>query len=220
MRVRSALPLFAAGIGLAGALAATIALYRAAQSAVDSVLEQRLRGAGEAATPLLGELGPTPERLSALMLANELDGVYVLGPQLRMIADARGAGGHVDLLRLDIGRVKRAFAGEATVGRGYALGALVVMTGYFPIHGQDGSVASVLTLEAGQSFVAARAGIVRARNLGVSLSVLCALGLALLAARWARAEKASSEAGRAPPAAMRSLESPRWPLTRFAIRSA
>jgi two-component system OmpR family sensor kinase len=199
MRVRAVLPLFAAGIGLAGALAATIALYRAAQSAVDGVLEQRLRGAGEAATPLLGELGPTPGRLAALMLANELDSAYVLGPQLRMIADAHGRGGRVDLLRLDIGRIKRAFAGEATVGRGYALGALEIMTGYFPIRGQSGqgggSIPSVLALEAGQSFVAARAGIVRARNLGVALAVLCALGLALLAARWARAERAGSEAG-------------------------
>jgi two-component system OmpR family sensor kinase len=194
MRVRSALPLFAAGIGLAGALAATLALYRAAGRAVDSVLEQRLRGAGEAATPLLGELGPTPERLSALMLANGLDAVYVLGPQLRLIADARGRAGLADLLRLDIGGVKRALAGEAYVGRGYSVGALEIMTGYFPIRRQNGSVSSVLTLEAGQSFVSARVGIVRARNLGVSLSVLCALGLALLAARWARAERASSEA--------------------------
>jgi two-component system OmpR family sensor kinase len=194
MRVRYALPLFAAGIGLAGVLAATISLYRAAQSAVDGVLAQRLRGAGETATSLFGEIAPTPGRLSALMLANELDGAYVMDRQWRVIADARGRSGRVDLLRLDIARAKRAFSGEATVGRGYELGALAILTGTFPIRRQDGSVSLVLVLDAGQSFMGARTGIVRARNVGVSLSLLCALGLALLAARWARAERASSEA--------------------------
>jgi two-component system, OmpR family, sensor kinase len=192
--MRSALPLFAAGIGLSGALAATVSLYRAAEDAVDSVLEQRLRGAGETAASLLGEIGPTPARLSALMLANELDGAYVVDPRMRLIADAHGRAGRADLLRLDGARVKRAFSGEATVGPGYALGTLAIMTGTFPVRRQDGSVSAVLTLEAGKSFVVARTSIVRARNVGVSLSVLCALGLALLASRWARAEKASSEA--------------------------
>lgn len=195
MRARAALPLFAAGMGLAGVLAATLVLSRAAESAVDSVLEQRLRGAGEAATPLLGELGATSERLSGLMRANELDDVYVLDQRLRMVAGARAHGGHVDLLRLDVGRVTQAFAGQTSVGRGYTLGTLEIMTGYFPIRRPDGVPGAVLTLEAGQSFVAARARIVRARNLGASLAVLCALGLALLAARWAKAEKANSAAG-------------------------
>src|SRR6185295_3693168 len=144
---------------------------------------------------LLAELGPTPERLAALMRANELDAAYVLGRNLRVIADARGgAGGAVDLLRVDVARVRRALAGESTVDRGYALGTLEILTGYFPLRG-DGAVSEVLALEAGQSFIAARAGIARARNVGWSLSILCALGLGLLAARWLRAERATADAG-------------------------
>jgi signal transduction histidine kinase len=186
------LVLLAAGLGLAGALAATLALHRAAERAVDGVLRERLRGAGEAATPLLAELGPTPERLGALMRANALDGAYVLDARLRTVADS--AGGKIDLLRIDGARVARAFAGEASVGPAWELGGLVLLTGYFPIRGQGGgaggAVTGVLGLEAGQSFAVARAGLARARNLGVGLSILCALGLGLLAARWTRAEKA------------------------------
>jgi signal transduction histidine kinase len=186
------LPLLVAGVGLAGALAATLALHRAAEGAVDRVLEQRLQGAGEAATPLLAELGPTPERLAALMRANALDGAYALDARLGTVADA--GGGKVDLLRIDVARVRRAFAGEASVSPGYEFGGLPVLTGYFPIRRPGGPVSAVLGLEAGQSFVAARAGLARARNLGVALALVCALGLALLAARWTRAERAGAEA--------------------------
>jgi len=47
----------------------------------------------------------------------------------------------------------------------------------------------VLVLEAGRSFVAAHNSIARARTLGVSLSVLSALALAIMAARWNRIER-------------------------------
>jgi len=42
-------PFLAAALGLAGSLAATLALHSSARGAVDRVLEERLRAAGESA---------------------------------------------------------------------------------------------------------------------------------------------------------------------------
>ena len=183
-------PLVAAAIGLVGALAATLSLHRAALSAVDRVLEERLTGAGESAASLLGDAEPTAARLHAVMRTNGLEGVYVLSRSLRVTADATGvAGRRADLLRLDLGRVEGAFSGRATIAPAYAFGNLTVLTGYFPIARGDGAVSAVLVLEAGRSFVAAQTRITRARDLGVSLSIVSALALALVAARWSRVER-------------------------------
>lgn len=195
MRGRALAPLTAAGIGLAGALAATLSLHRAAVVAVDHVLAERLTGAGQAAAALLAAGAPTPERLGEVMRANGLDGAYVLGPSLRVLGDAGGATGRrADLLRLDLTRVRAALRGEPSAAPGYRLGALTVMTGYFPIRGLDGAVTSALVLEAGQAFVAARAPVGGALALSVALSLLSGLGLAIAGARWSRAERERQEA--------------------------
>ena len=124
------------------------------------------------------------------MRTNGLEGVYVLSRSLRVTADATGmAGRRADLLRLDLGRVEGAFSGRATIAPAYAFGNLTVLTGYFPIARGDGAVSAVLVLEAGRSFVAAQTRITRARDLGVSLSIVSALALALVAARWNRVER-------------------------------
>jgi len=192
---RSFAPLVAAAIGLVGALAATLWLHHAAVNAVDRVLEERLRGAGESAAALLPDLPIDPVRLRSIMRSNELEGVYVLEPRLRVVADAMGASGRrADLLRLDVGRVRRAFAGFPVVSPGYAFGALTVMTGYFPIRQRDRDVQSVLVLEAGRSFVAANRGIERARLVGIALALLSAIGLAVAATRWNRAEQLRTDA--------------------------
>ena len=57
---RAAAPLAAALLGLAGSLAATLALHHAASAALDRVLEERLRGAGATAALLLGASAPPP----------------------------------------------------------------------------------------------------------------------------------------------------------------
>jgi two-component system, OmpR family, sensor kinase len=188
---RGWLPIAAALLGLVGALAATLALHRAAIATLDRVLDERLRGAGESAAALLAETAPTGDGLRAVMRANELDGAYVLSPALRVIADASGnSGRRADLLRVDVERVRQAQAGAPSVGPGYAVGTLTVMTGYFPIRRSDATIASVLVLDAGQAFVAPRARIERARTVGVALSLISALALAVLAARWSRFERA------------------------------
>lgn len=175
----------AAALGLAGSLAATLFLFHAAQSALDRVLDERLRGAGESAALLLAATPATHENLLGLMKANALDGTYLLDRQRKVLADAGGgAGKPADLLRVDPDRVERAFAGSATVEAGYSLGDLVVTTGYFPVRRADRSVAAVLGLEAGQSFSAARGDLLRARTAALLLSVLAALALCVLAARW------------------------------------
>jgi signal transduction histidine kinase len=190
MTGRSLAPLGAAGIGLAGALAATLSLHHAASTAVEHVLEERLAGAGEAAAALLANASPTPGQLREVMRANGLDGVYVVNRALRVAADGSGtAGRRADLLRFDLSRLEAAFKGRASIAPGFHLGSLTVMSGYFPVLDGGGVVESVLVLEAGQTFVAARAGIARGRILGVSLSLLSALGLAVAAVRWSRAER-------------------------------
>jgi len=187
-------PIAAAAIGLIGALAATLSLYHAAVSALDRSLEERLRGAGESTAAAVAGSPPDPARLRAIMAANGLDAVYVLDRRLRVVADASGSSGRrADLLRLDVSRVEAAFSGAASVAPGYTFGALTVMTGYFPV-AAPGGARSVLVLEAGNTFVAPHAHVARARNLAVSLSVLSALGLALMVGRWNRAERRRREA--------------------------
>ena len=195
MLARALAPLAAAGIGLAGALAATLSLHHAAMAAVDHVLEEKLAGAGTATAALLAGVPPTAERLHEVMRANGLDGVYVIGRDLRVIADATGAAGRrADLLRLDLTRVRNALAGAATAAPTYRLGELTVMTGYFPFRLASGNATAVLILEAGETFLSSRTVISRGRTLGVSLSLLSALGLAVAAVRWSRAERERQEA--------------------------
>lgn len=178
-------------VGLAGSLAATLFLFHSAQSALDRVLDERLRGTGETAALLLAATPATHENLEALMRANALDGAYLLDRSRVVLADAGGrAGQPADLLRVDPERVARAFKGLATVETGYSLGDLAVTTGYFPVRAADGSIAAVLGVEAGQSFSAARRDLLRARNAALLLSVLAALVLCALAARWTGLERA------------------------------
>jgi signal transduction histidine kinase len=196
---RALAPVVAGLIALAGALAATFALHRAAAAALDRVLEERLRGAGETAAELLGGAAPDPAALRATMDANALEGALLVDRDLRILADATGpAGGRADLLRVDGARVARAFAGERTVAFAYEVGEVPVASGYFPVHAEDGSVRAVLALEAGRSFAAPRRDLGRALWLAVGLSALAAAGLALAARRFAVAEgRASAAATRA-----------------------
>ncbi len=192
---RSLVPIAAALLGLAGSLTATLSLHRAASGALDRSLEERLRGAGETAAELLAGAGPSPPRLRRIMVANQLDGAYVISPALEIIADATGpAGVRVDLLRVDAERVGAALRGRATVARAYDVGPLSVETAYFPVRAEDGSVQAVLALEAGRTFADARAGLRRALALGVALACAGAAALAVAARRWSRAERQHREA--------------------------
>lgn len=191
---RALAPILAALLGLAGSLGATFSLHRAARASLARALEARLRGAGETATLTLGQAPLDRAGLVALAAANDLDGAYLLDRALVVLADTAGpAGRRADLLRVDAARVERAFAGEASVGRTYALGELEVTTGYFPVRDGGGAVAAVLALEAGESFGAARAGLGRALAAGAALSLVSALALALAAARWASGERLRRE---------------------------
>lgn len=191
---RGLFPLAVAAVGLCGSLAAALFLYRAASGALDQALDARLKGAGESAALLMSGALPSPEGLQKLMAANALDGAYVVDRSLRLLADATGAEGKVDLLRVDPARVARAFEGEASVAPTYSIGELTVATGYFPVRGQDGAVRAVLALEAGQTFVEARRALTRALGVGLALSLVCALALGVVAVRWAASERQRTEA--------------------------
>ena len=186
---RALAPALAALVGLAGSLAATLYLHRQAAGAIDRVLEERLRGAGETAAGMLARVDLASADLGPVMDANGLEGAYLVSPSLVVLADARGrAGRRADLLRTDAARVERAARGEATIAFSYALGDQPVATGYFPVRGADGAVRAVLALEAGQSFATAYRGLRRALAVAVTLSLAGAAALALVAWRWARAE--------------------------------
>jgi signal transduction histidine kinase len=186
---RVAAPALAALLGLAGSLGATLYLHRAAGDALDRVLEERLRGAGETTAGLLGRGEPDDALLRSVMAANGLEGAFVVGPGLRVVADATGgAGGRADLLRVDPVRVREAFAGRQSIAFGWELGDVRIATAYFPVRSADGAVRSVVALEAGQSFAAARGTLQRALVVGVVLSLIGAVALALAALRWTRVE--------------------------------
>jgi signal transduction histidine kinase len=192
---RVALPVAAGALALVGSLAATLFLYLAAARAVDRSLEERLRGAGESAVRLLEGGAATPARLRALMVANQLEAVFVIDDALQVRADdAGGPLRRADLLRLDPQRLQRALAGEATISASYTLGEATVITGYFPLRGEPGAPRAVLALEAGQAFAGARRGLSPALLAGVLLSLVGAAALALLAGRWSLAERARRKA--------------------------
>jgi len=187
---RTLVPLVAGLLGLVGALAVTLYLHGAANGALDRVLEERLLGAGETAAEMVGRSVPSTATLRAVMKANQLEGIFLLSPGLEIQADATGTpGSRADLLRVDQGRVKRALAGEPSLAFSFAVGGVKVATGYFPVHGADGQVRSVLALEAGQSLAEARGGLRRALWGGMALSTVVALALAFVAFRWARGEE-------------------------------
>jgi two-component system, OmpR family, sensor kinase len=192
---RTLAPLLAALVGLAGSLAVTLYLHATAASAVDGLLEARLRSAGETAAELLGRVPPTPQALRAVMQANGLEGAYLVSPSLRIQADATGrAGRPADLLRVDAGRVARAFLGQPSVDFAFSFGELKVASGYFPVRAPEGEVAAVLALEAGRTFVAPRTDLRRALFTGIALSFLAALALGTIALRWSRIEAHRLEA--------------------------
>ena len=186
---RIAVPAIAALLGLAGSLGATLYLHRAAGGALDRVLEERLAGAGETAAGLLGRGAFDAATLRTIMQANGLEGAFVVGPDLRVLADAAGtAGGTADLLRVDPRRVGEALHGRRSIAFGWELGDLRIATGYFPIRAGDGAVHAVLGLEAGQGFAAARGALRRALGVGIVLSLGGAVALAIAALRWTRVE--------------------------------
>jgi signal transduction histidine kinase len=184
------LPLAAAVLGLAGSLGATLFLYRVATSALDRVLAERLRGAGETAAELLAHDEPTAQLLRAIRAANELEGAYVLSRELTVLADASGQVSPTpDLLRVDGARARAALAGRSSIAFAFAMGDLHVATGYFPVRGPGGAIRSVLALEAGQAFASARGRVRQALWVGIALSVVGAAALAALARQWARLEE-------------------------------
>jgi two-component system OmpR family sensor kinase len=187
---KALVPLVAGLLGLTGTLGATLYLHRAANAALDRVLEERILGAGETAAEMVGRSVPSTSTLRAVMDANQLEGMFLLSPDLVVLADATGTPGRrADLLRVDRARVVRALAGEQSLAFSYAVGNVKVATGYFPVRGPGGEVRSVLALEGGQSLVGARSGLQRALWGGVALSAVVALVLAFVAFRWARGEE-------------------------------
>jgi signal transduction histidine kinase len=189
---RFALPLLAAFLVLLGSGLAAQSLHRAASASLARVTEERLRGAGATAARALEVPGfsADPAWLRAVMEANGLEGAFIVDPDLRLLADASGpAGGRVDLLRVDVPRVRQAFAGEPTVSLGWGVGEAHVATAYLPLRRGGGAVDRVLLLEGGEAFSRRQKEVDRALFLAWVLSAIAALAIAALTAQWARAER-------------------------------
>jgi two-component system OmpR family sensor kinase len=187
---RALLPLLVAALGLAGALAAAFAIYRASLGAMDRELDERLLAAGASAALLVAGSSLEQAPLTPLMQANALEGAYLVDPGLRVIADGGGeAGRKVDLLRVDPRALQAALSGGPPVLGGYRLGELAVRTGYFPVRDANDQVQGALVLEAGASFAAARERVVRTLGWGVALALLGAVALGVVAQRWSASER-------------------------------
>src|SRR5512136_1561002 len=170
---KALVPLVAGLLGLTGTLGATLYLHRAANAALDRVLEARILGAGETAAEMVGRSVPSTATLRAVMDANQLEGISLLAPDLTVLADATGvAGRRADLLRVDRGRVEGALTGRPSLAFSYAVGNVRIATGYFPVRGADGKTRAVLALEGGQALAAARGGLRRALWGGIALSAV------------------------------------------------
>jgi len=188
---RIALPLFAALLVLLGSGLAAQSLHRAANAALARVTEERLRGAGATAARTLEMPGMTAAQpwLRAVMEANGLEGAFIVGPDLVVLADATGpTGSRVDLLRVDVPKVRRALAGESTVALGWELGETKVATAYLPLKGPRGSVDRVLLLEGGEAMARRQKDLDRALVLAWILSAFAALAIAALTGQWVRTE--------------------------------
>ena len=182
---RAAAPLAAALLGLAGSLAATHALYRAATAAVDRVLEERLRGAGVTAARAARRRRPDRRPPARIMDANRLDGAYVVSPALVVVADATGpSGGRVDLLRVDAERVQRGARGRGDRrAAAYDVGDAPGRDRLLPDPaGRTGARRCSRSRRARRSPRRAT-GLRRALGVGVVLAALGAVALAVLAAR-------------------------------------
>jgi two-component system, OmpR family, sensor kinase len=184
------LTVLVAFLALAATLGTSLFLHRSALSAVERLIAERLRGAGESAAGLVSPDGLDEGQLVRLRQANALDGAYVLDRTLAIRVDAGGmAEGFTPLLRIDERRARQALAGHPSVGPGYQMGALPVLTGYFPLRTANGQVDGVLALEAGEALSAARAELRQALVGALAASSLAALALATMAFLWSGAER-------------------------------
>ena len=188
---RVLLPLVLAMLGLAGAGLATFSLHRAASAALQRATEERLRGAGTTAARTLEQPGFEPDAswLRAVVEANGLEGALLLDPRLRVVLEPSGpADRPVDLLRVDVARIRRALAGEASISLGWSVGSARVDAAYLPVR-RGGTVDRVLVLEGGEAYAARQADLDRALHFGWLLSACAAALTALVAAGWAAAER-------------------------------
>lgn len=183
------LPFFAAAGGLAGAVATTVFLHAFAVRALDRVLHERLRAAGSSAADSFVAPPPSAERLRAFLVANSLAAGALYDGRLAVVIEARRDPAE-PTPGIDAVRAQLALAGNSTVGPGRGPD----IAGYFPVRGPGGVVTSVLALEAGPAFVGAREGLRSALALGITLSLLCAVAMTVVAARWSRSERARREA--------------------------
>jgi len=192
---RALLPLLLAVLGLAGAGLATLSLHRAASSTLKRATEERLHGAGITAARTLEQPGFVPDGpwLRSVVEANGLEGALLLGSRLRVVLDPAGVEDRpVDLLRVDVARVRRALAGEESVSLGWAIGEARVASAYLPVR-HAGAVDQVLVLEGGEAYAARQSDLDRALHLGWLLSACAAVLTALVATGWAAAERRQQE---------------------------
>jgi len=191
VRRRVLVPVAAALLVLGAALLPALWLHRTARTALGTVLEERLFGAGETAALALGREAALPDAawLRRLMESNGLEGAFLLDRSLAIEVDATGQPrARPNPLRVDLGRAGRALAGERSLAPAYGVEATPVWSAYFPVLGKSGAIDHVLALEAGEAFTARQRELDRARLLAVLLSAAAALALTLVGVRWLRAE--------------------------------
>jgi two-component system OmpR family sensor kinase len=137
---RQTLAVLAAALGLLIASNALVySLYRSEVRAVTGALGDRLFALGVTSASWLASAGDSDALLGVLVRENHLEDAYLVDPALRVTAGVRTrAGEPLNLLRVDEERLGGAFAGQASVGRGYSVANATVEAAYFPVR-RDGA---------------------------------------------------------------------------------
>jgi two-component system, OmpR family, sensor kinase len=175
-RVRAVL---AATLGLLVAINALVySLYRSEVRAVTGTLDDRLVALGTTSASWLASAGDSDALLGVLVAENRLEDAYTVDPALRVTAGVRTrAGDALNLLRVDEDRLTAAFAGRASVGRGYSVANATVEAAYFPVH--RAGATRVLAIEAGAEYHAPATRLWRTYLVAVALTALAAVVFAV-----------------------------------------
>lgn len=172
------LAVLAAALGLLVATNALVySLYRSEVGAVTGTLDDRLLALGVTSASWLASASEPEALLAVLVRENRLEDAYVVDGALQVTAGVRTRGGALNLLRVDEGRLGRAFAGQASVGTGYSIANTTVEAAYFPIRRPGASL--VLAIEAGAEYHAPATRVRRIYLFAVGMTVLAAVVFAV-----------------------------------------
>jgi two-component system, OmpR family, sensor kinase len=163
--------------------------YREQRDAVDAALHDRLLGLLRTAVAWGGDR-PDAEwqrLLTTLAHDHHLEDAYLVDDGFHVIAGVRTrAGERVNLLRLDVPRAERAWAGQPSSGAAYTVDGEPILAAYAPVGTR------LLALEGGSEFAALPRALERSHGVTAALTGLLGLLLTGAAVAVVRARRAAA----------------------------